>query len=264
MEKVDTLLIRATVLTMNGNLDVFRDGAVAIHNDSIVAVGPTDRLLATHSTDEVIDCSGQIIMPGLINAHTHMPMTLLRGMADDLRLDVWLMGYMMPTEREFVTPEFCRLGTQLSCAEMIRGGTTTFADMYYFEADVAQATADAGLRGVCGKSVMKYPSPDAGSYEDSLAYTRQFIETWRGHPLIVPAVAPHAPYTCTDEILRACAELALEYDVPLLTHILETRQEAEDSWTQFEKKVVDRVADLDVFRAKTLAAHCVHVDSAAD
>ncbi len=261
METIDTLLVGGVVLTMNQALDRIDDGAVAVKGDSIVAVGSAEDLRARYDAAEVVDCSGQIILPGLVNAHTHMPMTLLRAMADDLRLDVWLMGYMMPTEREFVTPEFCRLGTKLSCAEMIRGGTTLFADMYYYEADIAAATAEAGLRGVCGQSVMKFPAPDAESYDESLAYTRRFIEEWKGHPLIVPSVAPHAPYTCTDEILQACADLAVEYDVPLQTHILETRQEAEDSWAEFEKKVVERVADLGVFRAKTLAAHCVHVDT---
>ncbi|NLX10011.1 MAG: amidohydrolase [Chloroflexi bacterium] len=260
-QRVTTILVGGTVLTMNTALDRFADGTVAILNDSIVAIGPSPDILASYEADEVIDCRDQIIMPGLVNTHTHMPMTLLRAMADDLRLDVWLMGYMMPTEREFVSPEFCRLGTQLSCAEMIRGGTTLFADMYYYEADVAAATAEAGLRGVCGQSVLKFPAPDAASYDESLAYTRRFIEEWRDHPLIVPSVAPHAPYTCTDEILQKCTELALEYDVPLQIHILETRQEAEDQWEEFEKKVVERVADLGVFRAKTIAAHCVHVDS---
>jgi len=261
MAQVDSLLVHGVVLTMNAAFDRYLDGAVAIRADSIVAVGPTDEILAQYQASEVVDCSGQYIMPGLVNAHTHMPMTLLRALADALRLDVWLLGYMIPTAREFVNPDFCRLGTLLSCAEMIRGGTTAFADMYYYEADVAQATAEAGLRGVCGESVMKFPSPDADSYEDSLAYTRRFIEQWKGHPLIVPSVAPHAPYTCTDEILKACTDLALEYDVPIQIHILETRQEAEDSQNEFEKKVVNRVADLGVFRAKTIAAHCVHVDS---
>ncbi|NDJ77587.1 MAG: amidohydrolase family protein [Chloroflexi bacterium] len=261
MQTVDTLLINGTVLTMNAAMEQYSDGAVAISGDSIVAVGSTAAIQAAYAAEDVVDCQGQIIMPGLVNTHTHMPMTLLRAMADDLRLDVWLMGYVMPVEREFVDPAFCRLGTQLSCAEMIRGGTTLFADMYYFEAEVAAATAEAGLRAVCGQTVMKYPAPDAASFEESLAYTRQFIEAWRDHPLIVPSVAPHAPYTCTDEILQACTELALEFDVLLQTHILETRQEADDSWTAFEKKVVDRLVGLGVFRAKTIAAHCVHVDS---
>ena len=261
MQHVDTLLFGGTVLTMNEHLDSFAPGGVAIRGDSIVAVGPQETIRAQFQADHELDCRGRIIMPGMVNAHTHMPMSLLRAMADDLRLDVWLMGYMMPVEREFVSPEFVRLGTQLSCAEMIRGGTTLFADMYYYEADVAAAAAEAGLRGVCGQTVMKFPTPDANSYEQSLAYTRQFIEEWRGHPLIVPSVAPHAPYTCTDEILQACADLAIAYGVPLQIHILETRQEAEESWAEFEKKVVNRVAELGVFRARTIAAHCVHVDT---
>ncbi|MBN1202384.1 MAG: amidohydrolase [Anaerolineae bacterium] len=261
MKKVDTLLVGGMVLTMNKALDRFPDGAVAIQGDSIAAVGPAEVIRAEYEADEVIDCRDQFVLPGLVNTHTHMAMTLLRGMADDLRLDVWLMGYMMPTEREFVSPEYCRLGTQLACAEMIRGGTTLAVDMYYYEADVAAAIAEAGLRAVCGQTVLKFPSPDADSYEDSLAYTRRFIEEWKDHPLIVPSVAPHAPYTCTDEILQACADLAVEFDVPLQIHISETRLEADESWEKYQKRVVHRVADLGVFRAKTIAAHCVHIDS---
>ncbi|MCC7452045.1 MAG: amidohydrolase family protein [Anaerolineae bacterium] len=261
MERVDRILTGGTVLTMNKATDLFHNGAVAIKGDSIVAVGDADDILKQYTADEVVSCDGQVIMPGLVNAHTHAPMTLLRGVADDLRLDVWLMGYMMPTEHAFVNPEFCRLGTLLACAEMIRSGVTMFADMYYYESDVAAAAAEAGLRGVCGQSVLKFPAPDADSYEESLAHTRKYIEAWKGHPLIVPGVAPHAPYTCTDDILRACAQLAMEYDVPLLIHIAEMRTEQEDSLREFDVRVVPRVERLDVLKAKTLAAHCVHVDS---
>lgn len=261
MEQVDKILAGGVVLTVNQDMDLYPDGAVAIRGDSIVAVGPSEEVQRQYTAVEVVRCEGQIIMPGLVNAHTHAAMTLLRGVADDLRLDVWLMGYVMPTEHRFVSPEFCRLGTLLACAEMIRSGVTLFADMYYFEADVAAATAQAGLRAVCGQTILKFPSPDADSYEESLAHTRQFVETWKDHPLIVPAVAPHAPYTCTDEILKACADLALEFDVPLLTHIAETRLEVEDSRRDFDMPVVPRVKKLNVLDAKTLAAHCVHVDS---
>jgi 5-methylthioadenosine/S-adenosylhomocysteine deaminase len=261
MERVDTILTGGIVLTMNEDFDLFEDGAVAVRGDSIVAVGRAADITRDYTADDVIDCAGKVIMPGLVNAHTHVPMTLLRGVADDLRLDVWLMGYMMPTEHNFVTPEFCRLGTLIACAEMIRSGVTMFADMYYFEADVAAATAEAGLRAVCGQSVLKFPAPDAPSYEDALAATRKFIEEWKGHPLVVPAVAPHAPYTCTDEILSACASLALEYDVPLLIHIAETRLEVEESREEFGMPVVPRVKKLNVLNTKCLAAHCVHVDS---
>lgn len=260
MEQVDTILSGGIVVTMNRRFDIFADGAVAVQGDRIAAVGTSADVKARFSADTVIDCAGQVILPGLVNAHTHAPMTLLRGLADDLRLDVWLLGYMMPTEREFVTPEFCRLGTLLACAEMIRGGVTSFADMYYYESEIAAATAEVGLRGVLGQTVMKYPAPDAPSYDDSLAYCRQFIEQWRGHALITPAVAPHAPYSNTDETMRRCVELATEYDVPLLTHIAETKFEVDDSLNEFGMSVVTRMKDVGLFAAKVLAAHCVHID----
>jgi 5-methylthioadenosine/S-adenosylhomocysteine deaminase len=261
MERVDTILTGGLVLTMNQQMDLYPDGAVAILDDKIVAVGPAGAIREKYTADELVMCGDQIIMPGLVNSHTHVPMTLLRGIADDLRFDVWLLGYIMPTEREFVNPEFCRLGTRLACAEMIRSGITMFADMYYFEADIADENAKAGMRAVCGQTVLKFPTPDADSYDESLAYTRKFIEDWRDHPLIVPAVAPHAPYSCTDEILTACKDLAKEYDVPLLIHIAEMRQEVEDSRRDHGMPVVPRVKKLGLFEAKTLAAHCVHVDS---
>src|SRR5215475_10974231 len=189
MEQVDTLLTDGVVVTMNEKFDIIQDGAVAIQGAKIVAVGATADITAAYGADQTVSCKGQYIMPGLVNAHTHVPMTLLRGLADDLRLDVWLMGYVMPTERQFVTPEFCRLGTGLACAEMIRSGITAFADMYYFEADVAAATAKAGLRGVLGQSILKFPTPDAATYEFSLDYASRFIEEWKGHPLVTPAIA---------------------------------------------------------------------------
>ena len=154
----DLLLTNATILTMNESLEVFPRGAIAVTGDRIVAVGDA---LDEWQARERIDCGGRVVMPGLVNAHTHVPMTLLRGLADDLRLDVWLMGYMMPVEREFVSPDFVRLGTGLACAEMIRSGITSFADMYYFEEAVAEATAAAGMRALCGQTVLKFPTPDA-------------------------------------------------------------------------------------------------------
>src|SRR3954468_17649389 len=255
--RCDLLLTNALVLTMDERFTIHQPGALAVSGDSIVAVGPE---AATLEAAERIDCGGNVVMPGLVNAHTHVAMSLLRGLADDLRLDVWLMGYMMPVEREFVTPEFVRLGTALGCAEMIRSGVTCFADMYYFEESVAEATAAAGLRALCGQTILRFPAPDATSYEDSLARAREFITRWHGHPLIVPAPAPHAPYTCTPEILRACAELAVEFDVPLHIHLSETTQEVDDSRRLNGMPVVPWVKRHGLFDAKVLAAHCVHVD----
>jgi 5-methylthioadenosine/S-adenosylhomocysteine deaminase len=259
-QNIDTLFINAIVLTMDGKLNQYDPGAVAVKGDSIVAVGPEAELKTEYSAGEVIDCKGKVLMPGLVNAHTHVPMTLLRGLADDLRLDVWLMGYMLPVEREFVSPEFVRLGTQIACAEQIRSGITTFNDMYYFEDDIAQATADAGMRAVCGESVMKYPAPDAPAFEDSIAYAREFIKKWKGHPLIVPAIAPHAPYSTTPEILRTCSNIAQEFDVPLHIHISETAFEVENMRNEQGMPVVPYIKKQGILEAKVIAAHCVHID----
>jgi len=257
---VDLLLVNAHVLTMDEKFTSFTDGAVSIKDDKIIAVGSRSEVEEKYSATAIFDCGGKVLMPGLVNAHTHVPMTLLRGLADDLRLDVWLMGYMLPVEREFVSPDFVRLGTLLGCAEMIRSGITTFADMYYYEESVAIATADAGMRAMCSQTVLKLPTPDASSFEESLAAARDFITRCKGHPLIVPSVAPHAPYTCTAEILKATAALALEFDVPLHTHIAETALEVENMRNDQGMPVVPYVKKQGLFEAKVLAAHCVHID----
>jgi len=256
----DVLFNNAHILTMDEEFTQYRHGALAVRGDSILAVGPEEEIRAQYHAPQMVDCGGKILMPGLVNAHTHVPMTLLRGLADDLRLDVWLLGYMWPVEREFVSPEFCRLGTLIACAEFIKSGVTAFADMYFFEDDVAQATAQAGLRGVCGQSVLKFPTSDSLSFEDALARAREFIRKWKGHPLIVPSVAPHAPYSTTPEILKACAQLAAEFDVPLQIHISETAQEVETMRQENGMPVVPYVKKQGLFDAKVLAAHCVHID----
>jgi 5-methylthioadenosine/S-adenosylhomocysteine deaminase len=260
MEIVNFLLKNAIVLTMDKDFNLYEPGAVAVMGENIVAVGPEDAICAAYSGRHVVDCGGKVLMPGLVNAHTHVPMTLLRGLADDLRLDVWLMGYMMPVEREFVSPDFVRLGTKLACVEMISSGITCFADMYYFEESVAEATAQTGMRALCSQTVLKYPTPDAHSYEESLAEAREFIKRWKGHPLITPSVAPHAPYTCTPEILRATADLAIEFDVPLHTHLSETAFEVETMRKEQGMPVIPYVKKQGLLEAKVLAAHCVHID----
>jgi len=260
MKPVDILLTNALVLTMDEAYHLYEPGAVAITGDTIVAAGPESEIRQAYSAQQTIDCGGKVVLPGLVNAHTHVPMTLLRGLADDLRLDVWLMGFMMPVEREFVSPDFVRLGTQIACAEMIRSGVTCFADMYYFEEDIAKATVDVGMRALCAQTVLKFPTPDANSYEESLGSARDFIQRWKGHPLIVPSVAPHAPYTCTSEILRATSSLAAEFDVPLHTHLSETSLEVENMRTEQGMPVIPYVKKQNLFDAKVLAAHCVHID----
>lgn len=257
---VDKLITADFVITMNPTYDIYTPGAVAVMGDSIVAAGPRDALLAAYAVKERVDAGNAVVMPGFVNTHGHAPMTLLRALVDDLRLDVWLMGYMMPVEANFVNPNFCWMGTQLAAAEMIRSGTTTFMDMYYFEEAVADAAVQAGMRAVCAQSVLRFPTPDAGSYDEGLARVRDFLMRWKNHPLVIPAIAPHAPYTITTDLLEAAVRLALEYDAPLHIHIAETAQEVEDHRKEYGIPLVPWLKKWGVFEAKTTAAHCVHLD----
>ncbi|MCH7662271.1 MAG: amidohydrolase family protein, partial [Chloroflexi bacterium] len=237
-KKADLLLTNAILLTIDEDYNMYEPGALAVKGDSILAVGDETEIKKEYTAKETIDCGGKVLMPGLVNAHTHAAMTLLRGLADDLRLDVWLLGYIMPVEREFVDPDFVHLGTAIACAEYIRTGITSFADMYYFEEQVAETVSEIGLRAVLGQTVLKFPTPDAQSFEDSLASARAFIEGWKDHDLIVPSVSPHAPYTCTEEILQATAALAVEFDVPLHTHLSETAVEVENMLAENNMPVI--------------------------
>ncbi len=259
-KSIDLLLINAVVLTFDDSYNLHDLGFVGISNDQIAAVGKMSDLDSDLTAGETIDCKGKILMPGLVNTHTHLPMNLLRGLADDLRLDVWLLGYMMPVEREFVSPDFVYLGTSLACAESIRSGVTCISDMYYFEDYVAKAVSDIGMRGVCSQTVLKFPTPDAQSFEDSLALSHEFIKKWKSHPLIVPSIAAHAPYTCTDEILKEVSEIARHYDVPVQIHIAETKQEVENAINEHGMTVVPYLEKLSFFDAKVIAAHCVHLE----
>ncbi|MBN2257441.1 MAG: amidohydrolase family protein [Anaerolineaceae bacterium] len=258
--QIDTLLTNAHVLTMDPEFHQYRPGAIAINESRILAVGEQKALEKEFTSRECIDCNGKVVMPGLVNTHTHVPMSLMRGLADDLRLDVWLNGYIWPVEREYATPEFVRLGTKISCAEMIRSGVTCFADMYFYESEVAQATAEAGMRALCSQSILKFPTPDARDYEEALEKTREFIKKWKGHPLIVPSIAPHSVYTTTPDILKRCAEMAIEFDIPLHTHISETALEVENMRNDTGMPVVPYVKKQGLLEAKVLAAHCVHID----
>jgi 5-methylthioadenosine/S-adenosylhomocysteine deaminase len=257
-EMVDLLLTGGTVVTMDANWTIIPDGAVAVQGSQIVAVGPASELTDRYAARETLDCAGHAIIPGLINAHAHVPMSLLRGMVADQQLDVWLFGYMFPVESQFVDAEFSFVGTLLSCAEMLRGGTTTFVDMYYFEEEVARAADQAGMRAICGQTVMRLPTPDATSFDEGLERARRFIENWRDHPRIVPTVAPHAPYTCTDRIYQEASALCRRFGVPLVTHLSETAREVEESIRDREVTPIRYAKRVGAFDVPCIAAHCTH------
>jgi len=222
-ERVDILVTGGTVVTMAGpNIE---RGSVAIRDGEIVAVGPSSEVDARFNARTVIKAGGHAVTPGFVNAHTHVPMTLFRGIADDRDLMDWLTNFIFPAEAKNVDREFVKWGTRLAAAEMIRSGTTTFADMYYFESDIARETKAAGLRGVLGETLIDFPAPDNKTWDAMIAYMRSYAKEWKGDRLITPAFAPHAPYTVSKEHLQQVRALATELGIPILIHVSETKDE---------------------------------------
>jgi 5-methylthioadenosine/S-adenosylhomocysteine deaminase len=256
---VALIITNGTVVTMDGAGRVIAPGAVAVEGRDIVAVDTAQAIAASLTAAETIDASGDIVMPGLINTHTHAPMVLYRGLADDLALMDWLQKYIFPAEARTVTPEFVRAGTRLAALEMIRSGTTTYADMYYFEEEIARATKAAGLRAVLGQTIIQFPAPDAKTPADGLARTERFIREFAKDDLIVPAVAPHAMYTLDAATLKAARALADRESVPVILHLAETRDEVAIAQEKHKMTPVRYLESLGFFGPRTVAAHSVHV-----
>jgi 5-methylthioadenosine/S-adenosylhomocysteine deaminase len=261
--EVSLVVTGGTVVTMNAAGDVIPDGAVAIDGADIVAVDTAAVVAAAFRGRETIDARGQLVLPGLVNTHTHAPMVLYRGLADDLPLQTWLEQFIFPAEAKTVSPEFVRAGTRLAALEMIQSGTTTFADMYYFEEEIANETREAGLRAVLGQTVIQFPVPDAPTPADGLARADAFIVAFKGDSLITPAVAPHALYTLDGPMLRAARELAVRHGVPTLIHLAETRDETKVAQDRRRASPVAYLDSLGFLGPGVVGAHGVWV-SAAD
>src|SRR6266545_2411217 len=226
---VALVITGGTVVTMDPAGRVLSPGAVAIDGRDIVAVDNPDAIAARFTAQETMDAAGQVVMPGLINTHTHAPMVLYRGLADDLALMDWLQPYIFPAEAKTVSRAFVRAGTRLAALEMIQSGTTTYTDMYYFEEEVGRVTKAAGLRGVLGETIIQFPVPDAKTPAESLARTERFAKEFAGDDLITPAVAPHAMYTLDAGTLKACRALADRLNIPVIMHLAETKDEVKTS-----------------------------------
>ena len=246
-----------TVVTMDSSRRVIDGGAVAIDGARIVAVGTAKEIGAQFAASDRIDAAGDVILPGLVNTHTHAAMVMFRGLADDLALMEWLERYIFPAEARTVSPEMVRIGTRLAALEMIRSGTTTFADMYYFEEEVARAARAAGLRGVLGQTIIGFPVADAKTPAEGLARAEAFIKAFRGDPLITPAPAPHAMYTLDEASLRASRALADRYQVPLLIHVAETQDEVKTARETHAASPVGYLRAIGVLGPPVVAAHCV-------
>jgi 5-methylthioadenosine/S-adenosylhomocysteine deaminase len=259
-QPADWVLTARYVVPVTG--PVIENGAVAIRGSRILAAGPKAEIEKRHPAARRLDRSDAVLAPGLINAHTHAPMVLMRGIADDLRLQDWLEKFIFPAEAKHVSPEFVRWGTRLACLEMLLGGITTYADMYYFEEVIAEATREAGMRGVLGQTIIQFPVPDAKTPSDGLARAEEFIRRFKDDSLIVPAVAPHAVFTNSDETLRSARALANRYNVPLLIHVSETRRENDETVAKRKMSPTAVLDSLGVLNGRTLAAHAVWVDEA--
>ena len=258
----DLIISGGTVVTMDASRSIQQNASVVIQNDTIVAVGPRVEVESRYKAKQTIDASGTLVLPGFVNGHTHVPMTLFRGLHDDVTLNDWLYKYIFPAEAKNVNEEFVRWGTRLAAAEQIRSGVTTFADMYYFEDAVAEETKAAGMRGVLGETFIDFPAPDNKSEAEMLAYTERFLKKWQGDALIHAAPAPHSIYTCSKKTIQDASTLARKYHAPLLMHVSEMKKEWADSEKQHGMSPVQYLDSIGVLDQDLVAAHCIFVDEA--
>ncbi len=254
---VDLMIVGGTVVTMDAERRVIENGAVAIKGDNIVAIGPAAEINKAYRTTQKINAAGKVIIPGLINTHTHVPMTLFRGISDDLDLNDWLTKHLFPAEAKNVDEQFVRAGTRLGLAEMIRGGTTTYCDMYYFEDAIADETKKAGMRAVLGETIIQFPVADNKTPGEAMVYTERFIKRWRNDPLIVPAAAPHAPSTVSTGDLQKIRAQSDRLNSPVVIHVAETAKERDDISKQYGKTPVEYLESIGFLTSRTIAAHSV-------
>jgi 5-methylthioadenosine/S-adenosylhomocysteine deaminase len=260
--QVSIIVTGGTVITQNGAHRILTPGALAISGTDIVDVDSPAAIAARYQAAETIDTRDQVVLPGLINTHSHAPMVMYRGLADDLALMDWLQKYIFPAEAKTVSPELVRVGTRLAAVEMIESGTTAYVDMYYFEEEIAKATFEAGLRGVLGETVIQFPVADAKTPADALARAERFIKEFKDNGLIVPAVAPHAIYTNDRATLAASAALARKYGVPIVIHFAETEDEVKTAREQYQMTPTAALESIGVLGPTTIGAHGVWVNDA--
>ena len=254
---MDLIIKGATIVTMDSSRRVINNGAVAVDHGRIASVGTAADIDAAYTAREVLNADGKVVIPGLINGHTHVPMTLFRGIADDLDLQEWLTKYIFPAEAKNVTEDFVRAGTRLGLAEMIRSGTTTYCDMYYFEDAIADETFKAGMRGVLGETVIDFPVADNKSNADAMIYVERFVNHWKGNALITPAIAPHAPYTVSEDHLKAARAFSDRTGAPVVIHISETKREVDDSIKSKGASPIDYLNRIGFLTDRVIAAHVV-------
>ena len=256
-ERVDIIIRGGTVVTMDGSSRVIDNGAVAVKGERIVAVGTAAEIAAKYSAPRAMNATGKVVMPGLINTHTHIPMVLFRGIADDLVLMEWLQKYIFSAEAKNVDEQFVRWGTRLGCLEMIQGGTTTYVDMYYFEDAIADETALAGMRAVLGETLIDFPAPDNKTWDAGIIYTEKFAAKWKGHALITPAIAPHAAYTVSTDHLKQAHSFSERFRIPLVIHAAEDPAEVKTIQERYGSSSVAYLDRIGLLDERVIAAHMI-------
>ncbi len=258
MKKYDIVIHNGVILTMDTHYTLIENGSVAIKGDTIADINP-QVMNFEESATKIIDAKGGIILPGLVNGHTHAAMTLFRGLADDLHLMEWLKDYIFPAESR-MDKDFVYVGSLLACAEMILSGTTTFCDMYLFEAEVAKAAKRSKMRCLAGEVLFDFPSPNYGPVEKGFEYTRNLIQEWKNDPLVSVAVEPHSLYTCSSSLLKTANSIALENGIPIVIHVAETLSEITEINGRYGKKPFEHLESLGILGPHVIADHCVHLD----
>ncbi len=260
MQNVDHIICGDYVIPMDESLNVIKDGAVATKSDKIVEVGTSQEILNKYRSVNIAKGEGKIVLPGLINTHTHAAMVYFRGIADDLPLSDWLNNHIWPAENKWLSPEFVSDAVELACLEMLRGGVTTYNDMYFFEDAAGLASKKIGMRAVLGSGILDFPSVSAQSAEEYLDNAERFVNNWKGDELIVPCIAPHALYTCSPGTLKKSKEKAEKLGVQLHVHLSETKWEIGEIIRRYKKRPVEHLEDLGFLDSNVLAAHCVWVE----
>jgi len=253
--QADIVIKNGMVLTMDPKLTLYEKADVVVSGSKIIDISPHTK----YKAKKEIDASGKLVMPGLINTHTHAAMTLLRGLADDMPLDIWWQKFIFPIEQKLLDPEFIRVGVGLAAVEMIKSGTTSFADMYFFEDDAAEVCAKIGIRAFLGEGVIDFPSPRHPNAENALNYIRELYQKWKGHPTVHLMVAPHAPYSCNRENLLKSKALADALNIPLHIHVSETAKEVAESKEKYGLRPVEYLDSIGFLSGRVIAVHCVHV-----
>lgn len=256
--KADIIIRNAHIVTMNNSCEVIKNGAVIIVGNKIADIGESS-IANSYKANKEIDAKGNVVMPGLINSHTHASMTIFRGMADDMPLHEWLNNYIFPAEAKFLTAENVRLGALLACHEMIRSGTTCFADMYYFTDEVAQVSKQTGIRCLLSEALIDFPVPNNPTPQHSLDYTNFLLDKYKGDSLVNIGVGPHSPYTCSPNWLKEGRKLANQHDIPFHIHLAETQLEYDETMTKIGCTPVKNLENLGLLDGKTIAAHSIHV-----